>query len=53
MSEYNINRNCWKKIFFEGPGEIMANETAKNEPTLEEQIDATTAGQKLEEKAKK
>ena len=31
----------------------MANETTKNEPTLEEKIDETTAGQKLEEKAKK
>ena len=31
----------------------MANETTKNEETLEKQIDETTAGQKLEEKAKK
>ena len=31
----------------------MANETTKNKETLEEQIDETTAGQKLEEKAKK
>ena len=31
----------------------MAKETTKNEETLEKQIDETTAGQKLEEKAKK
>ena len=31
----------------------MANEAAENKETLEEQVDATIAGQKLEEKAKK
>ena len=30
----------------------MAKETTKNEETLEKQIDETTAGQKLEEKAR-
>lgn len=31
----------------------MANEEIENEETLEEKVDQTTAGQKLEEKAKK
>mgnify|MGYP004583493973 CR=1 FL=1 len=31
----------------------MANEAKENEETVEDKIDETTAGQKLEEKAKK
>lgn len=31
----------------------MANEAIENEETVEDKIDETTAGQKLEEKAKK
>ena len=42
--------DCWIKIFFEEPGEIMANEEIRNEQTLEEQVEQTTAEQQNEEK---
>ena len=45
--------DCWIKIFFEEPGEIMANEEIKNEQTLEEKVEKTTREQKIDKKAKK